>query len=207
MVERYHRPCILLAFTGDAGSGSGRSISGFDLHAGVTACAETLSGAGGHAMAVGVRCARDRFEDFRAAFEAAADSAIPAEARRGELRLDAEVSLAMLTPNLLQALEVLEPFGLGNPSPAFFVGGLKVVGEPRKVGNGERHLSFAVQALSGGPVRKAIGFDMADRLDELLGQNGECCLAFTPHANEFRGQTSVDLRLRDLQAGPTLRRE
>jgi single-stranded-DNA-specific exonuclease len=204
LADRYHRPCLLVAFNGDAGSGSGRSISTFDLHCGITECQDHLVTAGGHAMAVGFRVERDRFDAFRAAFERIAEEQVCGEAKVGELRLDAEVSMPSITPPLLRSMEVLEPFGLGNPSPMLLATNLKVVGEPRKVGGGERHLSFTVQDAAGGPVRKAIGFDLADRLDELLSDGGRCCLAFTLLANEFRGQTSVDLRIHDLRPGPTL---
>jgi len=204
MAERYHRPCLLVAFNGSTGSGSGRSIPTFDLHCGVVECKEHLVAAGGHAMAVGLRVERDSFDAFRTAFERIAEVDVCGDAREAELRIDAEVSMPMVTTPLLQSMDVLEPFGLGNASPLLLATNLKVVGEPRKVGGGERHLSFAVQDARGGPVRKAIGFDMAERLDELLSDGGRCCLAFTLLANEFRGQLSVDLRVRDLRAGPSL---
>jgi single-stranded-DNA-specific exonuclease len=204
LAERYHRPCLLAAFNGDVASGSGRSIPSFDLHCRISECAEHLIAAGGHAMAVGFRVERGRFDGFRAAFEKTAEIGVCGEARVVTLKLDAEVSMPMVTPQLLSSIQVLEPFGLGNPSPLLLATNLKVVGEPKKVGGGERHLSFAVQPSGGGPTRKAIGFDMADRLDELLSEGGDCCLAFTLLANEFRGQTSVDLRIRDLRAGATL---
>jgi single-stranded-DNA-specific exonuclease len=204
MAERYHRPCLLAAYNGDAASGSGRSISGFDLYCEIQECAEHLVAAGGHRMAVGFRAERSNFDAFREAFEKRSETAVCGEARVSELRLDAEVSLKMTTLDLLSSMEVLEPFGIGNPSPVLMACDLVVVGEPRKVGNGERHLSFSVRDSSGGPVRKAIGFDMADRAEELLSDGGRCCLAFTLLANEFRGRTSVDLRIRDLRAGPSL---
>jgi single-stranded-DNA-specific exonuclease len=204
MVDRYHRPCVLVAFNGSAGSGSGRSIQSFDLYCGVAECQEHLVTAGGHAMAVGLRVEKEKFDAFRVAFERIAEADVCGEARVAELRLDAEVSMQMITNPLLHSMEVLEPFGLGNPSPLLLGTNLRVVGDPKKVGGGERHLSFLVRDEVGGPARKAIAFDMGDRLDELLSQRGRCCLAFTLLANEFRGQVSVDLRIRDLRAGPTL---
>ena len=75
--------------------------------------------------------------------------------------------------------------------------------EPRKVGQGERHLSFRVRQE--GLVLKAIAFGMADRAGELLSAGGACCLAFTPKINEWNGWTSVDLEVVDFQAGATAR--
>jgi single-stranded-DNA-specific exonuclease len=205
MAERYHCPCILLSFAAESGTGSGRSTPGFDLYAAVAQAGNRLNGYGGHHMAVGVRLNRSQLDSFREDFYRHCDSCRPPASRVSELRLDAEVSLPMLNHGLIQALEVLEPFGLANPSPVLTATNLQVVGEPKKVGGGERHLSFQVQPADGGAPRKAIGFDMADRVDELMSEGGKCCLAFTPEANEFRGYVSVDLRLRDLQPGPKIR--
>jgi single-stranded-DNA-specific exonuclease len=78
-----------------------------------------------------------------------------------------------------------------------------VVGEPRKVGAGERHLSFRVQ--QNGTVLKAIAFGMGDRAEELMSARGACCLAFTPTLNEWQGRRSVDLEVADFQAGAQAR--
>lgn len=82
----------------------------------------------------------------------------------------------------------------------FMTGDLKVEGEPRKVGQGERHLWFRVR--QGNITLKAIAFNMAERVDELMSSGGSCCLAFTPKINEWPGRYSVDLQVEDLQAGP-----
>ena len=74
-----------------------------------------------------------------------------------------------------------------------------MVGEPRKVGGGERHLSFRVRQH--GTTLKAIAFGMAERVEELMSAGGACCLAFTPKLNEWQGWRSVDLEVTDFQAG------
>src|SRR5262249_5927819 len=81
----------------------------------------------------------------------------------------------------------------------FLAGDLQVEGEPRLVGQGERHLSFRVR--QGRTVLKGIAFDMAERTGELMSQGGACCLAFTPKLNEWQGRTRVDLVVTDRQAG------
>ena len=77
---------------------------------------------------------------------------------------------------------------------------LQIVGEPRKVGNGERHLSFRVR--QNGKEVRAIAFAMADRTADLMSQQGECCLAFVPRWNEWQGFKSVEIEVKDFQAGP-----
>jgi single-stranded-DNA-specific exonuclease len=100
----------------------------------------------------------------------------------------------------MQAMDQLEPYGAGNPPPVLLADCLQVIGEPRKVGNGERHLSFRVR--QGGKDMKVIAFGMADRAAELMSQSGQCCLAFTPRWNEWQGYKSVDIEVKDFQAGP-----
>jgi single-stranded-DNA-specific exonuclease len=81
----------------------------------------------------------------------------------------------------------------------FLAGGVQVVGEPRKVGQGERHLSFRVR--QNGAILKAIAWGMADRIDELTSAGGACSLAFTPKRNEWQGRSSIDLVVEDFQVG------
>jgi len=82
-------------------------------------------------------------------------------------------------------------------------GGLQIKGEPRKVGAGERHLSFRVEQR--GTIQKAIAWGMAERAEELMSAGGACCLAFTPRLNEWQGRRSVDLEVTDFQAGTQAR--
>jgi single-stranded-DNA-specific exonuclease len=113
--------------------------------------------------------------------------------------IDAEVPLATLTPGLVDALVQLEPFGAGNPSPLLLTGGLQVVGEPRRVGDGERHLRFRVRQQD--RELQAIAFGMGERVEELMSAQGQCCLVFTPKINEWQGWRKVELEVRDFQPG------
>jgi single-stranded-DNA-specific exonuclease len=71
------------------------------------------------------------------------------------------------------------------------------------MGGGERHVSFRVR--QSGTSLRAVAFGMADRLDELMAQEGRCCLAFTPVLNEWQGYRSVELHVVDFQPGATAR--
>jgi len=108
-----------------------------------------------------------------------------------------------LTLGLLKDMARLEPYGAHNPKPKFMTGGLEIVGQPKKIGQGERHLSFNV---SQGPTRlRTVAFGMSDRLEELMSAGGKCCLAYTPMINEWQGRRSVELNVIDFQAGPEAR--
>jgi single-stranded-DNA-specific exonuclease len=201
LAELYHRPVLLIAVREgqSSGQGSGRSIPGFLLHEALQECTESLLSHGGHASAAGFRIDAAAIPVFREQFCAVAGRRLGPEPPARRLILDAEVPLSALTTGLLKALAELEPYGPGNPQPLFLAGNVQVVGEPRRVGRGEQHLSF--RARQEGKYLRAIAFGMADRAQELMSEGGRCCLAYSPRFNEWNGFRSVDLEVRDFQPG------
>jgi single-stranded-DNA-specific exonuclease len=122
LVERWRRPCVVIALEEDgSGRGSGRSISSYDLHDGLAACATHLTRFGGHRMAAGVELAPDAVDPFRRALAAHAGAALaPADLIPVE-RVDAVVPGGVLGLGLAEELEALRPFGMGNPQPTLLV--------------------------------------------------------------------------------------
>ncbi len=206
LVEHLGKPVLAIAAKQGqpVASGSGRSIPGFELHAALKACEADLIGHGGHSMAVGFKIAPTRIAAFRERFCAYASQHFPDGVPPApRLHLDAEVALSSLTLGLLKELDKLEPYGAQNPKPKFLAGGLQIVGEPKKIGNGERHLSFRVK--QGEMSMKAIAFGMSDRIEELMSAGGKCCLAFSPIINEWQGRRSVEIHVVDFQPGAEAR--
>ena len=205
LVEYIGRPVLIIAVKEGQpiASGSGRSIRGFELHRALKACESDLIGHGGHSMAAGFKIAPTRIPAFRERFCAfAAEHFCNAPLPGPCLDLDAEVALSTLTLGLLKDIARLEPYGAQNPKPKFMTGGLEVVA-PKKIGLGERHLSFRVR--QGTTNMRAVAFGMGDRLEELMSAGGRCCLAFTPVVNEWQGYRKVELHVIDFQAGDTAR--
>ncbi len=217
LAELYGRPALMIALptqdemqnTADGGRhvrvgvGSGRSVAGLPLHEALRACEDLLLSHGGHAAAAGFRVLPENIDAFRARICEYAAAYFPDGPPPPTLVLDAEVPLSMLTTRLLAELDRLEPYGAENRRPLFLAGGLQIQGEPRKVGGGERHLSFRVAQQ--GTTLKAIAWGMAERAQELMSAGGACCLAFTPRLNEWQGWRSVDLEVVDFQAGAQAR--
>lgn len=201
LADQYGRPVLMIALPEGQphGQGSGRSIPGFALHQALEDCTQDLISHGGHATAAGFRILPENIPDFRSRFFAAVGNQIGSSPRVPRLALDAEVPLSALTPGLLQGLQQMEPYGAGNPQPLLLAGPVQVVGEPRKVGHGERHLSLRFQQH--GRTIKGIAFGMADRLPELMSDSGRCCIAFSPRFNEYQGQRWVEIEVKDFQAG------
>jgi single-stranded-DNA-specific exonuclease len=101
---------------------------------------------------------------------------------------------------LIAQIDRLEPYGAQNPRPRFLAAELQVVGEPRRIGGGERHLTFRVR--QGTTNLRAIAWGMGERAEELMSAEGRCCLAFTPRVNEWNGYRSIELEVLDFQPGP-----
>src|SRR5262249_40990094 len=145
----------------------------------------------------------ERIDAFRVRFCEYVAQHFPSGPLPSRLIIDAETPLSTLTTGLIKEIDRLEPYGAGNPRPLFLAGGLQILGVPRRIGQGERHLSFRVS--QGHTKMRAIAFGMGERLEELMSAGGVCSLVFTPRINEWQGYRSVELEIVDLQAGATAR--
>ncbi len=189
LVERYHRPTVMIALENGQGKGSARSIGGFHLYQALKKSAASLAGFGGHAMAAGLSIAEENLQDFTIAFEQAARAQLSAEDLLPVSYHDGEVELSRLTLPLLKELERLNPFGAGNPQPAFVSRNCRPL-SPRVLA--DKHLKFDVEQ-SGCRVG-CIAFGQAERFDEL---SGELDLLYRPGINRWRGNQSVQLQIVD----------
>jgi single-stranded-DNA-specific exonuclease len=209
LVELYGRPTLIIHLPSEGGEGgrhaggSGRSIPGLALNEALQACTDLLHSHGGHAAAAGFKLLPENIPAFRERFCAYVTDHFPGGPPPPALVLDAEAPLSALTPGLVQDLDRLEPYGADNRRPLFLAGGLRLEGDPRKMGQGERHLSFRVR--QGATVLRAVAWSMAERALELTSGNGACCLAFTPKINEWQGRRSVELEVTDFQPGAEAR--
>ncbi len=160
VVERHHRPAVVVGLDGEAGSGSARSIPGFDLLAALHAGAEHLERYGGHRAAAGMAIRRENLAAFRAALEHHAEEVLTPELLVPRERVDAIASGRELGLDLAEELERLEPCGMGNPKPRLLVPGARLR-DLRPMGEG-RHLRFSVG--SGGISARAVAFGCGGRL-------------------------------------------
>jgi single-stranded-DNA-specific exonuclease len=196
LVDFYHRPTIVVSLAEPISQGSGRSIGGFHLYKAIEACAEGLTGFGGHAAAAGLKLPVEAFPAFAERFDRYCRELLTPELKSKELVVDAEVPLGMLTTRLVEQIEELEPYGMGNPRPLFLASRVKVVGEPRPVGERKQHLQLRFE--QGGIVARAIGWNLAER-GRKLAAGAVCSVVFQPSINEWKGFRSVQLEIKDLQ--------
>lgn len=196
VVERIHRPTVLVALSGDGGRGSARSIPGFHLHGALTRCAGHLQRFGGHAQAAGMDLDRDALPAFREAFNRVARGLLTPDLLQPRIRVDLEVEPSALTLEFADRAAYLGPHGMGNPTPVLAARGLQVAGPARVVGRG--HLK--VELERGGVRIPAIGFGLADRLPPDALPRGPLDAAFKLTVNEFRGRRTPQMTLLDLRA-------
>ncbi|MEP6999650.1 MAG: single-stranded-DNA-specific exonuclease RecJ [bacterium] len=197
LVEEFGRPAILIGLDGDEGKGSGRSISRFDLHAGIGRCKHMLKRFGGHRSAAGVTIARDQVDDFTRAFNASARSELSLDDLVPELRVDMEVDIADVTLEFEALLRHLEPCGMGNPSPMLVTRGVRLASPPRTVGDGG--LKLMIDTATRDPI-EAIGWSMGPRIGE-LEMSRPFDIAYRLERDEFRGKVRLQARLADFRAG------
>ncbi len=194
IVDRFHRPTVMIALENGTGQGSARSIRHFALHTALAECGDHLLAHGGHAMAAGLRIDSARVEPFTEAFIEHANKRLTGSDLLPTLRLDAEVELRELTTPVVQDIQRLAPFGSGNPRPRFATGWLNVSGEPRTVGKNGDHLQFAL--TDGTHTLKSIAFKQKERIQALCDHR-RCRVAFEPILNTFNGRTTVEMQVID----------
>jgi single-stranded-DNA-specific exonuclease len=202
LVEKYHRPTILISLAEEPGRGSGRSIEGFDLHKALQSLGSMLERYGGHKMAAGLSVRHEVIPRLRQGFGEIARAELTKENLVPKLRIDAKVGLDEINEGLLEELNRLAPYGVGNPQPILMAEALAMQ-KSFLVGKNRTHLKLLVsegdrQANITQSQFEAIGFRMAERLD-LVEEALQVDLAFQPQLNVWNGRTSIDLILKDLR--------
>ncbi|GLI93245.1 single-stranded-DNA-specific exonuclease RecJ [Methylocystis echinoides] len=201
--ERFNLPSFAIAFNGETGSGSGRSLSGVDIGKAVRRCVDAglaIKG-GGHAMAAGVTLARDRVADFAAFMNDILAEPVERVRAADALVIDAALSARGVTLDLLRRVEKAGPFGQGNPEPLFALPEQRIADAAIV---GEHHIRARLRADDGASVDaiafRCVGAPLGDAL--LRGRGETFHVAARLSANSFRGVERVETRLVDL-ARPT----
>lgn len=196
VVERFHRPTVLIGSWDGTWRGSARSIEGFHLYDALKACSSHLSKFGGHKAAAGLSIDPDRLPEFRGAFEEVTGATLSDEALIPRQRVDAVVAPKELDPRAWQALMTLAPFGMGNPEPVLAV--RRQVATPRVLENKTPglpgHLKLSLEVA---PQLDCIGFGFAELAP--LVEQGPVDLAFQLSVDEYLGVERVGMKLKALQ--------
>ncbi len=203
VTETFHRPAIVIAIRDGVGKGSVRTFAGKDVLSGLRACHDLLLGYGGHKHAAGLSLDVSQIEVFAKAFDQAM-ALIEEDLDAKPLLVDGECTIEELDLHTLRQIEMLGPFGPGNPEPVFVC---RASVKTRQILKG-RHLKLnlgpvqipgaATSAQISGPIIEAIWFNAAERVDlEASSDSNNGIWLGVPELNRFRGRVTPVFRIRD----------
>ncbi len=198
IAEKLYRPTIVLSIEDGVAHGSARSIPNFHLLDALESCAELFEQFGGHAAAAGMKMvetnittARAKLNEYTSA-KLADDDLIPV------INIDALLTPETLDLKLVEALGAFEPFGAGNPKPIFVTRNLTLRDEPFVMK--DKHLKLKLTSESGKQF-EAVWWDGVERSKgQTLRPNSRIELAYVAEANEWQGNTRLQLVVEDLRA-------
>ncbi|MCF8144021.1 MAG: single-stranded-DNA-specific exonuclease RecJ [Deltaproteobacteria bacterium] len=191
LVDRYHRPSLVVGTRDGVASGSGRSIDGFNLYRALNRLSPLFDRFGGHAHAAGFRLNEGNLEDLKRDLEEIAGGELSEQDMVPVIPVDASLFLKDISRQTIHDIATLSPFGEQNPEPVFLARSLDVLGA-RVVG--ERHLK--VRLRQGDTIHESIGFGLG-RYHTLLGERVD--VLFTPELNRWQGSETIQLKIVDLR--------
>ncbi|MDD6275932.1 MAG: single-stranded-DNA-specific exonuclease RecJ [Clostridia bacterium] len=191
LTDKFGKPSIVITRRGDTAKGSGRSVEGFDLYNALRACSDTLTQFGGHKLAAGIGLESSSIDNFRKAFNAYAVKTkypIPVQ------YIDFKIKPAYINDEMLNVIDMLEPFGTGNPQPIF--GLYKMTLARIQAVGGGKHLKLtftrdesSIVAMKFRTTPLDFPFCVGDLVD----------LAVTFEANEFLGQRRLSINIKNIK--------
>ena len=208
LVERFHRPTILLGTIDGVVTGSARSIEGINIFDALQECKDLLARFGGHAFAAGLSLEISRLPALQERFDHAVGTRVKPETLQPAIHVDAPLRLHEIDRRFLAVLKQFEPFGPKNDRPVFQANGLLPAWPPRKLGKDGQHLKFSVrqQPQEGHPPNAApidaIAFGMGSRYDMLEQCRSErqpFDMLFSVQENTWNERTETQLHVKDLR--------
>jgi single-stranded-DNA-specific exonuclease len=196
LVDAYCKPAIVLSVDGGIAHGSCRSIPAFDMLDALERCSDLFLRFGGHKQAAGLTMEAARVPEFRARINAHANEVLEPDQLRPRLRIDGILNLKHITPDLVDGLNALAPFGLANPRPVFHAMPVEIVDGPRPLK--DRHLKMTFR--QDGRSFRAIAWRAAERAAFLTEHRAGVNLAFSLDQNEFQGETYLELTVADFKS-------
>jgi len=199
IVDIYHQPTIMLnASLNEDGvaQGSGRSVKGFCLLSAIKTCSHLLISFGGHKMAAGLTIETGKINQFAADFEAYAKQILTEDDSAAKLHIDAAAQLSQFKKETVSEMQMLAPFGQGNPRPVFATNGVRLASPPRICGLKGDHLQLAITDNTN--AIRCIAFGMGN-LEKKLLEKEFFNVAYHPQLNTYNGFTNVEFVIADIQ--------
>jgi single-stranded-DNA-specific exonuclease len=191
VVERFHRPTVVLGLHEGQGKGSARSIRGFHMVEGFRRCAHLLEKFGGHEYAGGLTLQEKNLPSFVDAFEEVARDTLSADALVPFIEVDAQLNFSQIGFPLMRHLDVLKPFGIANPEPLFMSRNVEVC-ERKDFVKGARFRLKQEERLINGVL-----FDVGENCPAKSGAHIDAL--YRLNENTWNGNSTVELKLVDVR--------
>ena len=197
LTETYYRPTLVFTKSGEKLAASARSVTGFDVYDALECCSEHIEQFGGHKYAAGLTLLETQYENFKRRFEEVVSQRIDKKLLIPEISIDAEMDLAAITPKFHRILKQFAPFGPGNSTPVFMSREVADTGYAKCVGADAKHLKCRLKQSTAPVSYDAIGFGLGSKCN-LLKDRNKVNIAYCIEENEWMGNVSIQLNLKDL---------
>ncbi|WP_418604583.1 single-stranded-DNA-specific exonuclease RecJ [Hwangdonia sp.] len=198
LTETYYRPTLVFTRSGEFLAASARSVRGFDVYNAIEACSAHIEQFGGHKYAAGLTLKEENYEAFKQAFEDEVSKTIDRSLLIPEIKIDAKIDLKEITPKFYRILKQFAPYGPSNMTPVFMTENLTDTGYGKCVGADKTHLRLTAKQPNSTKSMVCIGFGMGDKY-ELISDKKPFKAVYSIDENEFRGNVSLQLKLRDIK--------
>ncbi|MEZ4880130.1 MAG: single-stranded-DNA-specific exonuclease RecJ, partial [Chitinophagales bacterium] len=196
LIEKYHKPTVILAASNGKAVGSARSVPGFDLHDAIEQCADLLEKFGGHKYAAGLTIEIENIPAFIEKFENIVASNIKDEMLITPIEIDAEIELSDINEKFFNIIQQMAPFGPQNMQPTFVTKNVYDTGFSKIVK--KEHLKISIMKDADNPIN-GIGFGMAYLYKNIIQQKDTFDICYHLCKNSWNGQEKIELRIKDIQ--------
>lgn len=193
--EKYYRPTFVLTKAEDGVKGSGRSIETYDMFAQMCRCRDLFTKFGGHKLAAGLSLTEGNVPLFRKTINELAE--LSEEDLQMKVSIDMRLPFPYITEELISELELLEPFGKGNPKPLFAERNLRVI-SPRIFGRNRNVLKCRLQDEQGSQM-DAVYFGDVEACLKAMEEKQVMSFTYYPSVNEYMGRRSLQLTIVNYQ--------
>lgn len=195
LVDAYHKPAVVVGIDQDIARGSARSVGQVNIHYLLKQCERFFLSFGGHKQAAGFSLKPDNFEPFKLELERVVRSSITSDLLVDQLNIDMKLATKDITFDLIDQLDILQPFGHGNSEPIFYSDQFVVI-DSRAVGNG-KHLKVTLEDKRTKACFDGIGFNLGKLLHKTYNKQNH--LVFSVERNIWNNQEKIQLNIKDIK--------
>ena len=196
LIESFYRPTLVFTKSGNKLAASARSVKGFDVYEALNECSEYLEQFGGHKYAAGLTLDPKNYSAFKNKFEEVVKATIDKKLLIPEITIDLELELSEITPKFFRILQQMGPFGPQNMKPVFKTTSVRDNGYGKTVGADKSHLKLSIIDGADKKTYNAIGFGLGNKIKSI---KGDFDIAYCLDENEWKGNTSIQLLLKDIK--------